>query len=197
VHFLNVDVPVQLKEVSKSVDKPTDLIPNPDYDTWVAKDQLILNYVLSISREILVQVATCTTVVDVWKAIQDMTTSQSRGRVINTRIALATAQKGSSIAEFFSKMKSLVDDMASTGNKLEQEEIASYILTGLDIDFNPVVSAMAARVEPLSLGELHQIGELGVADGSAAWRLQVFSHPWLELAMGTSPSGMNSTDSSP
>ena len=84
-----------------------------------------------------------------------MTASQSRGRVINTRMALATAQKGtSSIADFFSKMKSLADDMAAAGKKLEDEEIASYILAGLDTDYNPVVSAMTARVEPLTLGDL-------------------------------------------
>ena len=152
-HFINADTLVPPKEIPKSADKPTDLIPNPDYDTWVTKDQQILNYMLSsISKKILVQVATCTTAAEVWKAIQDMTASQSRGRVINTRMALATAQKGSSIAQFFRKMKSLVDDMASAGKKLENEEIASYILTGLGMDFNPVVSAMATRVEPLSLG---------------------------------------------
>ena len=84
-----------------------------------------------------------------------MTASQSRGRVINTRMALATAQEGtSSIANFFSKMKSLADDMAAAGKKLEDEEIASYILAGLDTDYNPIMSAMTARVEPLTLGEL-------------------------------------------
>ena len=84
-----------------------------------------------------------------------MTASQSRGRIINTRMALATADKGSStIAEFFSKIKSLADDMASARKKLEDEEIASYILAGLDMDFNPVVSSISARVEPLTLAEL-------------------------------------------
>lgn len=39
---------------------------------------------------------------------------QSCGRIINTRTALATALKGTSmIVEFFGCMKSLVDDMKS------------------------------------------------------------------------------------
>jgi len=46
-------------------------------------------------------------------------------------------------------MKGLIDDMASAEKKLEDEEIASYILAGVDDNFNPVVSAMVARVEPL------------------------------------------------
>jgi hypothetical protein len=64
-------------------------------------------------------------------------------------MALATAQKGTStIAEYFSRMKGLADDIASARKKLEDEEIAFYILAGLDGNFNLIVSTMAARVEP-------------------------------------------------
>ena len=88
-----------------------------------------------------------------WEAIEGMFASQSRAQVINTRMALAATQKGSfSISEYFTKMKTLADAMASAGKKLEDEEIASYILSGLDIEYNPVVSAIAARTEPISLG---------------------------------------------
>jgi len=51
-------------------------------------------------------------------------------------------------------MKSLADDMASAGKRLDDEEVTSYILSGLDIEYNPVVSAVAARTEPITLGEL-------------------------------------------
>ena len=52
-------------------------------------------------------------------------------------------------------MKSLADDMAAADKRLEDEEIISYVLARLDMDFNPIVSAVAARTEPLSLGELY------------------------------------------
>ena len=68
-------------------------------------------------------------------------------------MALATASKGaSSINEYFAKMKGLADEMASAGCKLEDEELVSYIVTGLDLEFNHVVSAVTARVEPISVG---------------------------------------------
>jgi hypothetical protein len=52
-------------------------------------------------------------------------------------MALATTQKGNlSISEYLAKMKSFVDDMASAGKALEEEELVSYILTGLDFDYN-------------------------------------------------------------
>ena len=102
------------------------------------------------------QVFNCVTSAEIWKVISEMTTSQSWGRIINTRMSLATAQKGSStIADYFNKMKSLADDMAAAGKRLEDEEIISYVLAGLDMDFNPIVSVVMARMEPLSLGELY------------------------------------------
>jgi uncharacterized membrane protein YgcG len=71
-------------------------------------------------------------------------------------MALATTQKGTStVAEYMSKMKSLADDMASAGKKLDDEELCSYILAGLDFEYNSLVSSIAARVEPITIGELY------------------------------------------
>jgi hypothetical protein len=71
-------------------------------------------------------------------------------------MALVTTQKGSStIAEYISKMKSLADDMASTWKKLNDEELSSYILAGLDSEYNSVVSSIAARTEPITFVELY------------------------------------------
>lgn len=62
------------------------------------------------------------------------------------------ASKGAlTFNEYFMKMKAL----ASAGKKLEDEELVSYILTGLDLDFNPLVFAVATQVEPISVRELY------------------------------------------
>jgi len=107
----------------------------------MAKDQQVLSYLLtSLSKEILSQVSTHETASAVWTTIEGMFASQSRVRIIATRMALATASKGStSISEYIVKMKGLADDMASPGKKIEDEELVSYILTGLDLDYDPVV----------------------------------------------------------
>ena len=71
---------------------------------------------------------------------------------MSTRMALSTAQKGSStVAEFFTKMKGLADEMASTGKKLDDDEVASYILMGLGEDFDSVVTGVSNRAEPITL----------------------------------------------
>ena len=65
-------------------------------------------------------------------------------------------QKGnSSITEYFGKMRALSDEMTAASKPLDDEELTTYILNGLDLDFNPVVSAVTARVEPISVGELY------------------------------------------
>jgi hypothetical protein len=70
-------------------------------------------------------------------------------------MALATATKGSStISEYFTRMKALVDEMASAGKRLEDDELVSYILTGIDLDYDLVVSAVTARMEQITVGEL-------------------------------------------
>jgi hypothetical protein len=67
-------------------------------------------------------------------------------------MALSMVQKGNStIVDYYAKMKTLVDELAFAGN----EKLVSYILAGLDIEFNPLVSAVTACVEPISLGELY------------------------------------------
>lgn len=133
-------------------------VRNHDYDKWIAKDQTVLNFLLtSLSKEIFSQVmSSADTAAKAWAVIEALFASQSRARVIATRMALATASKGTStIAEYFTKMKSLANEMASAGKKLEDDELVSYILTGLDLDFEGIVSAVAARVEPISVGELY------------------------------------------
>jgi hypothetical protein len=85
-----------------------------------------------------------------------MASSQSHARVINTRMALSTTRKGNlMITQYVGKMKALPDDMAAAGKKLDVEELVGYILAGLDNDFDSVISAVAARVEPIGVPELY------------------------------------------
>jgi hypothetical protein len=41
------------------------------------------------------------------------------------------------------------------GKTLDDEEMVTYILTGLDIEYNSVVSTAVAQVEPISMNELY------------------------------------------
>jgi uncharacterized membrane protein YgcG len=151
--------PAEKIQVKKQLEKAEEIgeVPNPALEVWKAQEQQVLSYLLtSVSRDVLIQVVVLQSAIEGWKHIEGVFASQSRARVINTHMALATTQKGSSnVAEYISKMKTLADDMASIGKKLDDEEFDSYILTGLDSDYDSVVSSIAARTEPISFDELY------------------------------------------
>lgn len=85
-----------------------------------------------------------------------MFSSQTRARAVNTRLALSTFHKGNMlVAEYVEKMRSLGDEMATVGRPLEDDELVEYILTGLDHDYDSLVSAVLARVESISVSELY------------------------------------------
>lgn len=58
------------------------------------------------------------------------------------------------VSEYIAKMRGFADEMVSAGKRLDDEDLISYILTGLDAEFNPVLSAVAACVESISVSEL-------------------------------------------
>jgi hypothetical protein len=132
-------------------------IPNLAYEAWVALDQQVLGFLLSlVTREVLQQVSSCKTAVAAWKTIEHAFGSHTRARAVNTRMALVNTQKGNmSISEYVNKMCALGDEMTSVGKPLDDEEMVSYILAGLDFEYNPVVSAVVTQVEPFSLNELY------------------------------------------
>jgi hypothetical protein len=114
-------------------------VVNPEYVQWSALEQQVLGFLLtSMTKDVMAQVASCSIPKEVWTLLEQTYASRLKARVVNT-----------------AKMKSLADEMASADKALEDEELVSYIMAGLDFDYNPIVSAMVARVEPISVGELY------------------------------------------
>lgn len=145
--FLDGTIILPPKTIPEKGADGTDVLkPNPEFARWLALDQQVLAYLVSsLSHEVLSQVAMYNSASELWRALEKIHSSQSRARVVNTRIALATTQKGTmSVTEYTSKMKSLADDLACAGKPIDEEELVRYILTGLDEDYNPVLTAVLA-----------------------------------------------------
>jgi hypothetical protein len=64
-------------------------------------------------------------------------------------------ERNDSITEYISKARTLADEMVLTGKKIDDEELISYILVGLDFEYNSVVSALVARPNAISIGEAY------------------------------------------
>lgn len=100
-------------------------------------------------------VTTITTARDLWVALASMYSSQSLSRVNNIRTAVINAQKGNQpVASYFAAMRGFADELAAAGKAIQDDELMSYIIHGLDQDYQPLVSALDARVTPVTLDEL-------------------------------------------
>jgi hypothetical protein len=68
---------------------------------------------------------------------------------------LATTKKGnSSITEYFQIFKTRSDTLAAVGHPLSDFEKQSFLLVGLGFDYDPFVTSVHTRVDPLSIDEL-------------------------------------------
>lgn len=56
--------------------------------------------------------------------------------------------------EYVNKMKLLAYEMAAAGKPLGEDELCASILLGLDMEYNPLVSALVAQVELVSFTKL-------------------------------------------
>lgn len=132
-------------------------VTNPLYEDWAAIDQQVLGYLLTnVTKDVLLLISSCKTAAEAWAVIEANFSSVTKAHSINTRIALATTRKGSlSIAEYVTKMRALGEELASSGKRIEDDELLSYIFTGLNEDFNPVVTSLVTRIEPMSVGEAY------------------------------------------
>ncbi|KAM3333083.1 hypothetical protein ACQJBY_028287 [Aegilops geniculata] len=136
--------------------------PNPAHALWYTQDQQVLTFLLaSLSREVLLQVHSIVSSTGVWTAILQMFASQSRARHIQLRGQLNNTKKGDSFAAiYFSKMKGFADELAAAGKPVDDDDLVSYILQGLDSDYNPYVAALSTRTgtdQQIGLTELYSL----------------------------------------
>ena len=66
----------------EDADKEKIQIPNPAYDVWITRDQQVVSYIVnSLSEDILSHVYGMVHAAEVWHAIHELFSSQSKSRV--------------------------------------------------------------------------------------------------------------------
>ncbi|XP_072147998.1 uncharacterized protein [Setaria viridis] len=152
----SVKAPSEFLEIVKE-DKSKEIVSNPAYSSWLAQDQQILAFLFnSVTKDVLGQVATLSSSAEVWAALENMFSAQSRARVTHLRKQLSTLKKGSmTTSVYFNKMKAIAGELAGAGRKVEDDEMISFILTGLDSEYNPIVTSVMGRTDPIPLSELY------------------------------------------
>jgi hypothetical protein len=75
--------------------------------------------------------------------------------MMHLRTKLASTRKGDmSMVVYFAKMKEYVDEMVAAGRKLDNDDVVSYILTGLDVEYNGLIENVSAKADPISINDM-------------------------------------------
>lgn len=151
--YVDGSIPAPPMECIEGTGAAARRIANPAFLTWYTQDQLVLSsLVASMSEDMLGQMTQHTSSAAVWTALHAMFSSQNRAQLMQVRYQLSNAKKADmTAAAYFQKMKGYTDTMASLGHPLSDEEVLGYMLAGLGSDFEPLVTSIATRDDPVSL----------------------------------------------
>jgi hypothetical protein len=142
VGYLDGSIKAPETDIISKDDKGEEVqIPNPVYARWILQDQTVLGYLLrNMTREVLVQVAGLESAAEVWASVTEMFSAVSQSRIVQLQTALAKTQKENMTGKaYFGRIKALADEMGNAGQKLDEAQIISYILAGLDDQYDGFV----------------------------------------------------------
>ncbi|XP_073358374.1 uncharacterized protein [Aegilops tauschii subsp. strangulata] len=130
---------------------------HPAYHAWVAQDQAILSAIQSsLAPSVSSLVIFAATSREAWAALHTSFASQSQARAHSIRTELGETKLGDlSITGYFNKMRGLADTLASISQSLQDEEFTTFVLNGLDDDYDNPVENVHGRDDPLPPRELY------------------------------------------
>ena len=124
---------------------------NPKFTLWIKKDQYLLSWINStLSEDVLSTVYGLDTSKQVWTALANRFASQSRSRIAHFKRQLKNLTQGSkTCSKHLQTTKSLVDQLATVGKPLLEDDLISYALNPL---FNKFITSLslATRDNPVS-----------------------------------------------
>ncbi|XP_071678218.1 uncharacterized protein [Lolium perenne] len=102
-------------------------VPNPAYDTWIARDQQVLRFLLnSLSPNILSHVLSAESSAEAWSMIDGMFKTAARSKTQHLQSQLNDTKKLSlSADDYFTKMKGFASELAAVGKPLDDDELVS------------------------------------------------------------------------
>lgn len=133
------------------------IISNPEFIAWSAKDQMLLGWMLSsMTESILSLVMNWHTSYAVWRALDKHFGSQSKAKTVNLRYQLNTTKKHElSMADYFVKMKGIADSFACAGSAIEDSDLIMHILGGIGSDYGDVATYLTANAASMDLDEAY------------------------------------------
>ncbi|KAJ9556373.1 hypothetical protein OSB04_010987 [Centaurea solstitialis] len=134
--------------------------PHPDYQKWFRQDRLLFGALVgSLSPQIVPLITNASSSLEAWKTLASTYASPSRGHIkqLQYRLKQITKTPNQTITDYMQNIKTVVDELAILGKKLDQEDLIDAVINGLDHStYKPILDAIHARDSTISFNELHE-----------------------------------------
>jgi transposase InsO family protein len=128
-------------------------VVNPAYVLWNKKDQLVLSWLIAtLTSNVLSTVYGLNTSRQVWMSLASRYASQSKSRITHLKRQLQTMrQDARTCTEYLQMAKSWADQLAAVGKPVDEDDLISFILSGLNPSFNVFITTfnLTTRDTPL------------------------------------------------
>jgi hypothetical protein len=114
---------------TEDINKKKVTIENPEYASWIARDQQVLRWLLNaLSPDVLVHVIWLETSAEVWATLNVHVSTASKSRAQRLRGALNdTKENDLTVEKYFTKMKTLASELAAAGKPLDEDDRADLV----------------------------------------------------------------------
>jgi len=130
---------------------------NPDYVLWTKRDQFLLSWInVTLTDKVLSTVYGLNTSKQVWSALSNRFASQSTSRIAHIKRQLQSLSQGSkTCTEYLQFAKSLADQLAAVGKTIDDDDLISYVIGGLNSSFNAFVTVVSftTQIKPLTFDD--------------------------------------------
>ncbi|KAK1629526.1 hypothetical protein QYE76_003841 [Lolium multiflorum] len=129
------------------VDSVNGPVYNPAHRVWMGQDQANLSSIQgSLTPAVAGLIVFAKTSHEAWTTLERSFASQSQARASALRRELGECEKLDTTAtEFYNKVKALADTLASIGQPLTDSEFNSFIVNGLDEEYDGLVEIINER----------------------------------------------------
>ena len=129
----------------------TTSIPNLNYLVWYQTDQTLVSMLhATLTKSILSLIDGLSTSREIWEHLHEKNSQQSLANSTHTRFQLMSLQKGTkTILEYLGLAKHLVDQLASIGQPVQNDDLVTYVLNGLGLEYEILILTLT-NFPPLS-----------------------------------------------
>lgn len=132
---------------------------NPEFLEWDQQDQLLVSWLLSSMPEgILTRMVGCDLASQIWSKLNLYFAAQTRAKISRLKILLQNVKKNSlSINDFLSKVKNIVDRLASVGHTVSSSDHIESIFNGLPIEYDTFIITVNSITEDYTVEEIESL----------------------------------------